>query len=283
MEIDKRFLNPETPPENVYGILVEETLLPKKRACHTHNFCECTIIFSGTVNHQINGTNQILLAHQLCFVRSDDTHALLQQNNEPVTLYNIGLPSLLLKEIADYYNYDISLLLTPKLPPVVTLDNTSYHALKNKLLMFHSTPYGTKHAVLFKSIISDFIFLLINEVSSNDKTLPTWFVELLDSMSIPENFIIGIPRLLELSNYSQEYLNRCFRKYLNTTPTNYINDKRVNYAAKQMVNHNVSISKAGLSSGFLSLSHFYREFKRYYKCTPNQYVNNLLKEAETLL
>ncbi len=101
---------------------------------------------------------------------------------------------------------------------------------------------------------------------------PKWLFETMYAMSRPENFIQGLPRLLEITHCSQEHIIRTFKKYLGKTPTEYINDLRLTYAADLILQKNYDITDACFSSGFNNISHFYHKFKEKYNCSPGEYI-----------
>ncbi|MBP1565559.1 MAG: substrate-binding domain-containing protein [Oscillospiraceae bacterium] len=107
---------------------------------------------------------------------------------------------------------------------------------------------------------------------------PKWLYIVLRDMSRPENFILGLPRMLDISHVSQEHLIRVFKKYLGTTPTHYINDLRLEYAVSLIEEKNYEITDACFSSGFNNISHFYHTFKKKYGCSPKKFITQ--KNAE---
>lgn len=114
--------------------------------------------------------------------------------------------------------------------------------------------------------------------SSSSSNFPQWFSSLLIEMSKPENFKNGLSRMKEISNYSQEYLSRCFKKYLNLTPTEYINNLRLEYAAKLLTESDNAILDICFESGFGSEGNFYHLFSKKYHITPAMYRNRYRKE-----
>lgn len=114
--------------------------------------------------------------------------------------------------------------------------------------------------------------------STNVQIAPRWLYQILLDMSHPENFIAGLPRMLEMSHVSQEHLTRIFKKYLGVTPTNYINDLRLKYASDLITKKNIDITDACFASGFNNISHFYHTFKKKYGCSPKQFIKQ--KNAE---
>jgi len=94
-------------------------------------------------------------------------------------------------------------------------------------------------------------------------------------MSKPENYIAGLPKLLELAHSSQEHLTREFRRHLDLSPTEFINMKRLNYAAELIIEGKMEITEICYACGFNNLSHFYHCFKKQYGCAPKKFSGNV--------
>ena len=90
-------------------------------------------------------------------------------------------------------------------------------------------------------------------------------------MQRASNYTRGLPAMYEISGYTPEYLCRVFKEELNITPTEYLNTIRLREASKYLVYSNDQILDISLKCGFNTLSHFYHEFRKAYKCTPLQY------------
>ena len=93
-------------------------------------------------------------------------------------------------------------------------------------------------------------------------------------MSERDNYVGGLRKMITLSNYSQEHLTRAFRRYLDITPTQFINEKRMNYAAELLKSSDHEVLDICIMCGCNNLSHFYHLFKKYYKCSPREYVKS---------
>lgn len=86
------------------------------------------------------------------------------------------------------------------------------------------------------TILPKLIYLFYSTKKATPKLLPVWLKNLLLEMDKPENYTVGLKRMLQLSNISQEHLNREFRRFLGLTPTEYINSRRIHYAGQLRLN-----------------------------------------------
>lgn len=270
-----QYLDPHTRPEDVYGLKISHGPYDEfVYHPHDHNFCEFSLITYGTCLHIVNSQVQILPEHTLSFVRDKDVHYYKRFDKNENRKYNLGIPNDILYQAISYYRIDPEFIFSPEYPFVIHLSLKDYYNLLEKLVTFHNSDFGPAHGVLFLSIVSDVIYLLLKSDSrpSNFQKMPAWFSNLLFAIESPENFTVGIEKLKSLSNYSIEHINRCFKKYLNVTPTEYINRLRIEHAAKLLVEKPDNIINIGYLSVFKNEGYFYKKFKEYYNMTPNEFA-----------
>ncbi|MDO5559083.1 MAG: substrate-binding domain-containing protein [Oscillospiraceae bacterium] len=103
--------------------------------------------------------------------------------------------------------------------------------------------------------------------------IPVWMRDVMREMDKPENFIEGLPRLLELSHMSQEHITREFRRYTGLSPTQHINSLRLSYAAGLLDAAKEPITQICYMSGFNNLGYFYKRFREKYGCSPGRYLS----------
>lgn len=129
---------------------------------------------------------------------------------------------------------------------------------------------------LWNKTISSALFYLsrnkgMESVFDKSSGLPEWMDNVITQMNKPENYIPGLPRLLETAHMSQEHITREFRKYLNVTPTEFINSRRILYAADLVLEGKKSITEICFASGFNNVGYFYRKFRSQLGCSPKKY------------
>lgn len=82
---------------------------------------------------------------------------------------------------------------------------------------------------------------------------------------------ISLHLLSELCHMSQATFSRKFKQIMRTTPLDYIHDIRVQRACVLLRSSEMSILEISLAVGFVSISSFNRQFRRFKGVTPNQY------------
>lgn len=276
MSIYHRNLDPNTSPENVYGLINTDFICDTLDvSLHTHDYNEFFLVTKGTLCHVVNGRHQAVSEMQLCFVRSTDVHAMTTYGyGNSVSFFNIGIPGLLFEKALAFFGSDFEKQLQSELPPVVSLNIREYKSLLQKIDDFQSVPFGEYHGQIFMSMLSDMIYCMLKPNSNSMFEIaadaPEWFLTLINEMRDQENFTVGISKMKDIVNYSQEHINRAFKKYMSITPTEYVNTLRVSYAKKLITENEMNAIEACYVSGFKSLGHFYQVFKQYYGMSPIQ-------------
>ena len=125
---------------------------------------------------------------------------------------------------------------------------------------------------------------LFSSTDSSTQTpvlFPAWLSRLDDEMSLRENYIQGLPRMLELCPCTQAYMNRAFKRYMKLTPTEYINIKRMHSASELLLEGNLDIADICYICGFNNLSYFYAVFRQLYHCTPKAFRGRIRNESRS--
>jgi AraC family cel operon transcriptional repressor len=244
---------------------------------HSHNFYEFFYIVKGKAIHNINGENQLLLKGSFIFIRPSDVHKYSYFNNYDMHIITCAMPAEAFLSACEYLQINHEVFTKPALPPHIILEGSDFWDLENKLGGIVDKKDPDIKRQYFRSIFPELLYLFVDTKRHNTTLLPVWLSELVARMEQPENFIGGLSVMKSFANVSQEHLNRIFKIYLHTTPTRYINAKRINYASRLMLEQEHEIIDICYSSGFNSLSYFYKIFKDYYKCTPKQFLNAYMR------
>ena len=243
---------------------------------HTHDFYEIFYVNKGKAIHCVNGERIVVSSGAFVFIRPWDVHSYDSLNYSEFQMTSIGFTCDEAAEGFRWSQFPLSMVNVPKLPPHVMLNGAEKTEFENKLKGIESHPRGMERKRYFHSVFPFFIYILCNKIRQTEtkqlQVMPPWLSELIEQMSQTENFVQGLPRLLECSSYSHEYIIRILRKYLHMTPTEFIDLRRINYAMGLVVQKKYHITDICYMSGFNNLSHFYAIFKKQTGYTPNEYL-----------
>lgn len=248
---------------------------------HTHNLYELFFVSKGKGTHCINGKSQLLESGSFVFIRPNDIHSYNSLNCFDFEIFTISFSEEELLHTLNYLDIPLSKIVLPSLPVHYVLHGNAKAFVKQQLEVMLTKNSKTELQKLFRVFLSVALYLLQNlDIEIYEKDIfPRWLDDLDMEMSKRENYILGLPKMLELCMYSQEYLNRVFKRYFQTTPTEYINSKRLSYASELLVAQKHTVIDICSMAGFNNLSHFYSIFKKKYHCTPIQFLKKYTNEA----
>lgn len=87
--------------------------------------------------------------------------------------------------------------------------------------------------------------------------------------------MITLDSIADRIHVSRNECCRCFKRVLGTTPVEYLIRIRIYEAARVLYKDPLSvnsIAEIGLNVGFNNISYFNKMFKRYFECTPSEFV-----------
>lgn len=240
---------------------------------HGHvGFYEFFFVAKGKAIHFINGENRLLTRGSLVFIRPGDVHGYESFNKHDFELISVGFPASGFENACAFMGIDAALFTESRFPPETVLEGYDFSDVERKLLHIGALNAPEERKLYFRGLLPFVLYVILSAKTRQSAAIPNRLRVLLDKMSEAENFTEGLPRLLELSETSQEHLTREFRKYLNTTPTEFINQKRISYAAELLLSGSYEVIDVCFACGFNSLSHFYHIFKKTYGCSPKQFI-----------
>jgi len=238
----------------------------RKVRIHNHDFYEIFLTLSDT-KHFINGKSEKLSRGSLVFIKPSDIHGIIYDENSSCELINLSFSSRLLRVIADYLSISQTFIDSIKQYKIM-LSEFETQKLVDKL---NNLTGNNPDIVSIRCVLFELLTMFLSTSSHEDKFFPKWFEDLCLYMKEPENFIIGISRMPELSGKSREYIARSYKNFLGITPTEFVNDLRLTYAASRIINTNLAITDIGISSGFDSISWFNKMFVKKYGISPNNF------------
>ena len=88
-------------------------------------------------------------------------------------------------------------------------------------------------------------------------------------------FSLSIEEIADKLGVSRSTIFRQFKKKYGLSPKQYLEELRLAFASEQLSIRNISISEVAFNSGYNSVNHFIRMFKKRYEQTPFQYQKGL--------
>lgn len=238
----------------------------RKVRIHNHDFYDIFLTLTETY-HFINGKTEIIPRGTLVFVKPSDIHGILYDLNENCEIINFSFSSRLVGLIADFLGISKAFVDNMK-SPRIRLDEIESKRLSERLKKLISEQ---QDIILIRCALFELFSLFLNTNPTEEKLFPAWFGDMCESMKLPENFIAGTSRMIEISGKSREYISRSMKKFLGITPTEFVNRLRLSHSASLIINTRLSITEISALSGFESVSWFNKLFTEKYGMSPNNF------------
>lgn len=242
---------------------------------HCHDFYEIFVTISGVVTHKINGTVQKLPEGSMVFIRPDDQHGYLYETPESrkAEYINFAFTREAARRLFAYLSdgYAAENLLHCDMPPTVLLSGTQKNRLLSQISELSVVNWENKEALKLRmrAILVDIFVQFFFKLPQNKKDqIPHWLSEVMMEMENPENFVVGMERMISISKKSREHVLRSIKKYFGITAAEYINELRLNYASNLLLYTNSDILEICYACGFQSQSYFYKVFKHKFGVSP---------------
>lgn len=259
-------------------VVVKHSRVQDAYPIHTHDFYEFFLVTRGRALHVVNSTTHIIERGSLVLMRPRDVHFYDSHNLKQFVLYNVGIGVNVFQRVNDYYGGALTPIDQSDLPKHILLDDDTTAQIERLLVSLGDMKAdGNGSALYFMLLATVGYYVLTGEEQKVQDYIPDWLFHLLEDMENPGNYTVGLPRLLQLANYSQEYVNRAFRRYLKTTPTRFINEKRLALARGLLASTDMPIAAISEECGFSSVSYFYEQYKNKYGITPGSETRGLTR------
>lgn len=244
-------------------------------AIHWHEFYEIELILSGEGCHKLNGKLQKLQRGSLFLLTPSDFHEITLEKGTSLELINIKFSDEML---SDAFR---ELLYHEKVKYHVQLEagiQEQIEYLCNRLLEEYKQEKHGKQIVirgLLECIVVDIIRtqLLDLQINTSDMTVYGKGALHMALTYIQHHFREPI-RLEDIAGriyLSPNYFSEFFHKTVGTPFQIYLLQLRLNFAKTLLCTSQLQITQICLASGFNSLSHFTKTFKKTFGKTPSAY------------
>ena len=240
-------------------------------AAHDHDYFEVFLIEKGQTAHWINGTNQVLDAGQLAFIRPHDVHAFRADRAKGCQIINVMFRAETAAHLTDRYSETIAGRFfdhTGALPDLHTLG-------PKRFARAVAVAEQLQTADRALALIEEFLLVLINRVAHPSSRVadstPRWFAEACSAALSPDVFRKGGAGLIETAGRSHEHVCRTCKAVTGYTPSEYVNRIRISHAAQLLRSSETSVQDVIERCGFDNVSYFYRLFRTQMGGTPKAY------------
>lgn len=262
-----------TTPEKPFHSMITEN--GDHDIMHSHTFYEIFYILEGSIDHEINGTRQILHFGDIGFVTPNDVHSFYREPGNTCKHRDIIIRADFFVSVCDFLGTEFkNAYMNQGFPKVLSLPLDKIQQLEKRIsniILSKNINPKFQLASIRTLCISLLNCLLEQQTNSTMEYYPIWFKELLARFHMNDFFQSGLDEILKPFHFSQAYLCRTFHHYMGCTMTEYLNDIRLTQAAFQLKYTDEKITYICYSLGFSSVSYFNKIFSKKYSVSPSSF------------
>ena len=236
---------------------------------HCHEFYEVEIVTAGTAVDNINGVSYVLHRGDFIFLRPDDAHCIMSQDESGATITNIALSLSLMEEILSFLEESDVFSLSRPVQGHLPSDLISRLCAQSVQLTLPSQTPSRERSLVKQWVTACFLHRHPLCPPQGENRLPPWLQTLLQSLQTPDGMADGIDYIKTHTDLSYPHVCRCFQKYLHQTPVEWINEKRLLHSAHLLLHTHMSILDISIECGFNTLSHFNHLFRSFFGISPS--------------
>ncbi|AKJ63649.1 helix-turn-helix transcriptional regulator [Kiritimatiella glycovorans] len=244
-------------------------------ALHHHELYEIFLVTEGPVRHLINDAEYELATRSVVLIRPDDLHTFRCARGRPsAQIVNVPFVTSLFRRAGELLSADQIAAVRQMKHGHAECLMTEWKALLAKVRWLEAEyrQHDSANTRILIGLVLDVVSILTAQTSDGDE-LPYWLRNAMNAMQLEENYLEGVPRLVELSGHSAEHVSRTMRRHLNRTPSAFVNQVRLQAAAHLLKTTEREVTDIIFEVGYESASHFNREFRKYYGVTARNYRN----------
>lgn len=248
---------------------------------HWHEFFELTIVYGGSGTNVINGEPIGMRAGSVFLLSPADFHEIIPDVGQGLEYYNLIFPeSAIQRQLHDS-------LFRNSLYHHVQLDGEQLDVLVRDAERLLSETHGRSSLsqMVMKNTLELLLITLIRNVGVRDDSPLASGPE----RSAPFSSHAALRRALVYihhhyresltlsdaagqANLSANYFSEVFRQYTGVTFQIYVQMLRLEFARNLLASSDLSVTEVCHTSGFNTLPHFERAFKRYYGKPPREFI-----------
>lgn len=250
----------------INDVLYEQKLLNGGSALHFHDFYELELILSGSGQTLLNGEKFNLKKGCVVLTTPKDFHEYLNVDN--LSIVNVQFNASDDGEL----NYNFSS------PPITQLSDDDFSKITALLNILQNLLSGDVIDRSCASKILDAILLLVTSKfkrgATSDATKPK---PIMSAIAYVQSHFKENPSLEEIAEtvyFDKRYFCSEFKKHVGQTYKEYLREVKLQYALKLLKCTSLPVTDVAMESGYSTVSHFNREFKKFYGKSPTKVRKN---------
>lgn len=239
---------------------------------HNHEFYECFVLLSGKFTHTINDKRVKMSQGDALLIEPGEVHFFddIPLEKSPHVLV-ISMPQKRIRRIDDAWENKIIPGFGFEKSGVIHFNSTDFAELNANINLLNFSDKDNKD-IIFSLIFNIIIRTLLKETYCSKQTTDDKRLDYaIKRMNEQGNMAEGIPAFVRLSNFSGRHLARLIYDKYGVSLYEYVTQLRMKYSANLLEFTDMKVLDIALNVGYMNLSNFTKQFKKYYKKTPNEY------------
>ncbi len=245
---------------------------------HTHSGCsDLYYVVAGKLINEIRAGKSVCTEGDIVWIREKDEHFMTGEDS--VKFYQINFAPAMARRFASVVGREKQFdgLVKSPMPPTFSVPKYKRTEMINMFKTLISIQYQPDSDIQMSKalfmLMADYFFAddSREKISPPESKMPPWLLDLIDKIERDTENEITVSELPVLCGRSHEHVARSFKTHLGTSPSTYIKRKRIIRAASILLSSDRKLLDIAFSSGFTSISYFYRLFKEEFNCSPVEY------------
>lgn len=247
---------------------------------HWHEDLEFVVILSGHMTYNVNGETLELMENNGILVNSRQFHHGYSRDFTECTFLCILLhPSILC--VNEYFEHTyVTPVIADTTHPYLMLSRSVpwQEEILKTLLAIHARSQE-ENAILSiqQSVFTLWLSLCPNFPKQPEKPIRsdrqlTAVKKMVAFIQAHYKERLSLAMIAEAGNVCKSSCSALFRKYLRQTPVSYMTEYRLNRSIDLLLTTDLSVTEISYAVGFNGASYYSETFRKYYRCTPTEYV-----------
>jgi len=233
---------------------------------HGHDFYEIDLVIGGENVGRINREDVTLRRRDAFFMTPEDFHE--YGDSGMLDILNIHFTS-------DAVSSEVLISLVNSGKRLFNIEEKSFERLEKLCLLLYEL-YRDGVDILILSKLLDSILLLLYRECGNTHSESVGGEEMQKAIMYIHTHFRENPSLSEVASViplSERYFCRRFKEYTGENYKSYLKKMKLKYARRLILSTNYSMLEIAERAGYITQSHFNREFKAEYGITPKKLRN----------
>lgn len=251
---------------------------------HYHKELELILMLKGRFGFYLNETPVVLNAGELVLIGSNELHTDYPCDDGSYLVFQFDIQEHLENSGLPYYRYfaDSSAPLSRlnyifKENPAARDAVASCIKTINEEFQLKQDGYEIAISIQIKQIILTLLRADSRKViPARENSDIIRLRPVLDYIDAHLSDKLQVEEACKLANMSYHYFVKYFKKTMGISFVDYITLKKIRRAERLLLTKDLSISQIGEEVGMSNMAHFYKMFRKFKECSPNEYRKKML-------